>query len=189
MNGCDERDEWLMARVAHGERDCLEPLVRRHATRLLTFIERMAGDCHRAEELFQEVFLAVWVKRRQYQFPRPFKPWLYAIARNIRVDHYRQVQRTENRHQSLEESPDIPQKAETGSAGTPDLEALLATLPESQREVLAMLKVAGMSLEEAARATATSVGSVKQKAHRAYENLRGRLSDMGIRSAGKGGPS
>src|SRR6516225_4995465 len=82
MNGCDERDEWLMARVALGERDCLEPLVRRHATRLLTFIERMAGDRHRAEELFQEVFLAVWVKRRQYQFPRPFKPWLYTIAAN-----------------------------------------------------------------------------------------------------------
>src|SRR5205807_5840768 len=61
---------------------CLEALVRRHATRLLTFIERMAGDRHRAEELFQEVFLAVWVKRGQYQFPRPFKPWLYAIAAN-----------------------------------------------------------------------------------------------------------
>ena len=42
----------------------------------------MAGDRHRGEELFQEVFLAVWVKRRQYQHPRPFKPWLYAIAVN-----------------------------------------------------------------------------------------------------------
>src|SRR5579885_2787631 len=82
MNGGDERDEWLMARVALGERECLEALVRRHATRLLTFLERMAGDRHRAEELFQEVFLAVWVKRGQYQFPRPFKPWLYAIAAN-----------------------------------------------------------------------------------------------------------
>ena len=82
MMGRDDRDEWLMAQVAHGQRDCLETLVRRHATRLLTFIERMAGDRHRAEELFQEVFLAVWVKRRQYQFPRPFKPWLYTIAAN-----------------------------------------------------------------------------------------------------------
>src|SRR5438477_10422344 len=82
MKGSDDRDEWLMARAAHGERDCLEVLVRRHATRLLTFIERMAGDRHRAEELFQEVFLAVWVKRGQYEFPRPFRPWLYAIAAN-----------------------------------------------------------------------------------------------------------
>src|SRR4051794_36550976 len=77
-----DQDEWLMAQVAHGKRDLLEPLIRRHAGRLLTFIRRMIGDRHRGEELFQEVFLAVWAKRRQYQFPRPFKAWLYGIALN-----------------------------------------------------------------------------------------------------------
>ena len=53
-----------------------------------------------------------------------------------------------------------------------ELEALLAPLSESQREVIAMLKVEGMSLEEVARATSSSVGSVKQKVHRAYKKLR-----------------
>src|SRR5947209_15960358 len=77
-----ERDEFLMYQVAAGHADGLEPLVRRHAAGLLTFLSRMLGDRHRAEELFQEVFLAVWLKRRQYQYPRPFRPWLYAIARN-----------------------------------------------------------------------------------------------------------
>jgi RNA polymerase sigma-70 factor (ECF subfamily) len=82
MAGDTERDEWLMAQVAFGRADLLEPLVRRHATGLLTFLTRMIGDQHRAEELFQEVFLAVWLKRKQYQHPRPFRPWLYAIALN-----------------------------------------------------------------------------------------------------------
>ena len=82
MAAIGEPDETLMARTADGDRACLELLVRRHATPLLTFLARMAGDRHRGEELFQEVFLAVWVKRRQYQHPRPFKPWLYAIAVN-----------------------------------------------------------------------------------------------------------
>ena len=77
-----EPDETLMTRTADGDRACLELLVRRHATPLLTFLARQCGDRHRAEELFQEVFLAVWVKRRLYQAPRPFKPWLYAIALN-----------------------------------------------------------------------------------------------------------
>src|SRR5262249_57506878 len=77
-----ERDEWLMAQVALGKRDYLEPLIRRYASPLLTFIQQMVHDRHRSEELFQEVFLAVWVKRRQYQFPRTFKSWLYAIAVN-----------------------------------------------------------------------------------------------------------
>src|SRR5438309_1709854 len=82
MNQRQDRDEWLMAQVAADKRDHLEPLVRRYANALLTFIRRMVGDAHRSEELFQDVFLAVWVKRKQYQFPRPFKAWLYAIAAN-----------------------------------------------------------------------------------------------------------
>jgi RNA polymerase sigma-70 factor, ECF subfamily len=77
-----ERDEYLMARVSRDQPELLEKLLRRHANPLLTFIVRMVGDHHRGEELFQEVFLAVWRKRRQYQYPRPFKPWLYAIALN-----------------------------------------------------------------------------------------------------------
>jgi RNA polymerase sigma-70 factor (ECF subfamily) len=43
-----------------------------------------------------------------------------------------------------------------------------------------MLKIAGMSLEEVARATSSSVGSVKQKAHRGYEKLREHLTGMGL---------
>src|SRR5437870_458642 len=82
MNPKHERDEWLMGQVALGKRDHLEPLVRRYAGPLLTFIQRMIGDLHKSEELFQEVFLAVWAKRSQYEFPRPFKSWLYAIALN-----------------------------------------------------------------------------------------------------------
>src|SRR5437016_5565178 len=82
MQQAHPRDEWLMAEVASGKREHLEALVRRHANPLLTFIRRMVGDQHRSEELFQDVFLAVWVKRGQYQFPRPFKAWLYTIAVN-----------------------------------------------------------------------------------------------------------
>src|SRR5215470_11207870 len=82
MDPGGQRDEDLMAEVADGQADLLEFLVRRHATALLTFLARMVGDRHRAEELFQEVFLAVWLKRKQYQHPRPFRPWLYAIALN-----------------------------------------------------------------------------------------------------------
>src|SRR5215471_21061581 len=89
MNPRSERDEYLMGQVALGKRDHLEPLVRRYAGPLLTFIRRMVGDAHRSEELFQEVFLAVWSKRKQYEFSRPFKAWLYAIALNKCRAHFR----------------------------------------------------------------------------------------------------
>ena len=54
----------------------------------------------------------------------------------------------------------------------PAFETLVAALPEAQREVITMLKVGGLSLEQVARATSSTVGAVKQKAHRAYERLR-----------------
>src|SRR3954451_5392333 len=76
------RDEDVMAEVALGQSQRLEQLVRRHATPLLTFIRRLVGDRHHSEEIFQDVFLAVWTKRHQYEFPRSFKNWLYAIALN-----------------------------------------------------------------------------------------------------------
>ena len=59
-------DEWLMSEVVDGQRDSLEPLVRRYANPLLTFIRRMVNHPQQSEELFQEVFLAVWKHRRQY---------------------------------------------------------------------------------------------------------------------------
>jgi RNA polymerase sigma-70 factor, ECF subfamily len=91
MDQQQNRDEWLMAEVAAGKREPVETLLRRHVTPLLSFLGRMAGDRHRAEDLFQEVFLAVWSKRRQYVYPRPFKPWLYAIALNKWRAAYRQA--------------------------------------------------------------------------------------------------
>jgi RNA polymerase sigma-70 factor (ECF subfamily) len=51
-------------------------------------------------------------------------------------------------------------------------ETLVAILPEAQREIVTMLKVGGLTLEEVADATSSTVGAVKQKAYRAYERLR-----------------
>src|ERR1700676_2405194 len=83
------RDEALMAQVVQGQTPALEQLLRRHADALLTFIRRMVLDHHRSEELFQDVFLTVWTKRKLYESPRPFKPWLYAIALNKCREHFR----------------------------------------------------------------------------------------------------
>ena len=60
MPSAAEPDEQLMLQVCTGRREAVSVLLRRYASRLLTFIERMVGDRHRGEELFQEVFPAVW---------------------------------------------------------------------------------------------------------------------------------
>ncbi len=73
MTTGQQSDETLMTQVGQGQRDCLTVLMRRYATPLLTFICRMVGDRHRSEELFQDVFLAVWTGSRQYRYPLKFK--------------------------------------------------------------------------------------------------------------------
>jgi RNA polymerase sigma-70 factor (ECF subfamily) len=179
--------ESLMARYQQGDFSAATTLVNRLSPQLHRFFSVQVTSRQYADDLLQETWLRIHEVRHTYRPEEPVLPWLYAIARHIRVDHFRKALRTELRSQSLGKNADVHQTAAPVSAGTPDLHALLATLPESQREVIAMLKVADMSLEEVARATASSVGSVKQKAHRAYEKLRKRLDEMGVRSRGAGG--
>src|SRR5262249_30396389 len=108
--------------------------------------------------------------RHTYRAGEPLLPWLYAIARHVRVDHYRKARRTEDRERQVHALPEAT--APAGGAPSHTIEQLLAPLPENQREAIFLLKVVGMSLEEVARATSSSVGSVKQRVHRAYEKLR-----------------
>jgi len=114
--------------------------------------------------------------RHTWRPGEPALPWFYAIARHIRVDHYRKSLRTATGERKLEamaaSSPLAPQPADQAD----QIAALLAPLSAGEREVLEMLKIAGMSLEEVAGATSSSVGSVKQKVHRAYKKLRRTLS-------------
>jgi len=100
-------------------------------------------------------------------------PWIFAIARHTRLDEYRRQRRRGARELLVAEVPEQPEPARAEAAGTfADLDRLVAGLPEAQRDVIVMLKVSGMSLEEVARATSSTVGAVKQKAHRAYTALR-----------------
>jgi RNA polymerase sigma-70 factor (ECF subfamily) len=170
--------ESMMVRYQDGDFAAATALVQHVSPQLHRFFLVQFVSRRHADDLLQETWLRIHQVRHTYRPSHPVLPWIYAIARNVRVDHYRKAQRTELREQSLEESGDAAHRP-AASTAKPDLEALLATLPESQREVIAMLKVSGMSLEEVASATASTVGSVKQKAHRAYEKLRGLLKGGG----------
>ncbi len=171
----------LMSRYQQGDSGAAGELVTRLSPALHRFFMVQFVSRRYADDLLQETWLRIHEVRHTYRPGDPVLPWLYAIARNIRVDQYRKARRVEDREQQVERLPEVAAVERDRSL---DLEALLARLPESQREVIAMLKVSGMSLEEVARATASSVGSVKQKAHRAYEKLRELLTAAGFNRVG-----
>ena len=161
-----------MAAYQAGDFAAATALIDRISPQLHRFFIAQSASRADADDLLQETWLHIHKVRHTYRPGEPVMPWFYAIARHVRVDHYRKAIRVSAREQTLDDLSEIaaPLKRESERAGS--LEEMLASLPESQREVIEMLKVAQMSLEEVARATSSSVGSVKQKAHRAYKKLR-----------------
>src|SRR5579863_1647881 len=168
--------EMLMVRYQQGDFGAATSLISRTSPQLHRFFLAQSGSRADADDLLQETWLRIHKVRHTYRPSEPALPWFYAIARHVRVDHYRKSIRTAVGEQKLEEMSNEASSVSGEFDHLHRLEALLAPLPESQREVIEMLKVSGMSLEEVARATSSSVGSVKQKVHRAYKKLRETIS-------------
>ena len=163
--------ELLMARYQQGDFEAATALVELVSPLLYRFFAMRAASRAEAEDLLQETWLRVHKVRHTYRPAEPLLPWFYAIARHIRVDHYRKTLRVSRSEQDLDSIEDVAARPALSPAAEA-VAALLAPLTENQREVLEMLKVEGMTLEEVARATSSTVGSVKQKVHRAYQKLR-----------------
>lgn len=169
----------LMVRYQQADPQALDELVRRISPPLVRYFSASRGSRHEIEDLVQDCWIRIHRARHTYRASEPVMPWIYAIARHTRLDAYRKRRRRESREVLVAEPPDsaVPGSTPVSSLDRGDLlSALVDSLPASQREVLVMLKVTGMSLEEVARATSSTVGAVKQKAHRAYTALRRALS-------------
>lgn len=163
----------LMEAYQQADKDAASELFRRISPMLLRFLAGPISTRPLAEDMLQECWMRLHKARHTYHPGSPVLPWVYAIARHTRVDTYR-------RRRNIDQRELIPENLESVGGSTAadqdneraDLWALVAQLPESQQEVVRMLKVVGLSLEETARATGSTVGAVKQKAHRAYGKLR-----------------
>lgn len=170
-------DEELMQRVAGGNRQAMDSLLRRYATPLLTFLRRMTGDRHRAEEVFQEAFLAVWVDRRRYEYPRSFRPWLFGIAAN---KCHTELRKRPGPPAFLVDFPDLP-AAENGftpvdaaiASETATLVAqAVATLPPKQRAVLALRVWDGMEYGQIAQLLDRTEATIRSQMFHALAAVR-----------------
>jgi RNA polymerase sigma-70 factor (ECF subfamily) len=173
----------LMTRYQQAEAAGTTALIAAVSPALYRYFLRYCRDRDTAADLLQETWLRIHRVRHTYRAGEPVLPWLYAVARRVRVDGYRRKRRIESRERAVDSLPEAHAACAPAERSLPDFDRLLAELPEGQREVVTMLKVSGMSLEEVARATRSSVGSVKQKAHRAYEKLRQLLDTRDIRES------
>jgi RNA polymerase sigma-70 factor (ECF subfamily) len=165
----------LMERLQQGDPDACAALLDDIGPSLTYFLRRRVADPHELEDVYQEVFMAIFEARHTYEPGRPFEPWLFAIARNITVDYTRRRWSRARWEELVAEMPEQP--ADASNLAAPELQAVLAKLPSDQREAFSMLKLDGLSLAAASAKTGISVGALKVRAHRAYKALKGLIGE------------
>jgi RNA polymerase sigma-70 factor, ECF subfamily len=160
----------LMERLQQGDPNACQELLDDIGPSLLRFLKNRIADPQEIEDVYQEVFMAVFEARHTYEPGRPFEPWLYAIARNIAVDYSRRHWARSRWEELVAQPPE--RLADTSNTAAPELSAVLAELPPDQREAFSMLKLDGLSVEEAAAHARVSLGALRVRAHRAYKSLK-----------------
>ena len=176
-------DEQLMNRYRDGDARAFEALYTRHKGPLYRYLLRQCGVPAVAEELFQDVWTKLIRARERYEVRAKFTTYLYHLAHNRLIDHYRRAKT--GVPISYGDDPDealIEQVADS-ELRQPDSEferrrqaqrllALLAELPEAQREAFLLREESGMSLQEIAETTGVTMETAKSRLRYALVKLR-----------------
>jgi RNA polymerase sigma-70 factor (ECF subfamily) len=172
-----EPDEQLMAQVALGHREPLAVLLRRYGSPLLTFIQRMIGDRQRSEDLFQDVFLAVWTNRSNYRFPFSFRSWLFGIAVNKCRGEFRKIRSyavpfDEQLQYSARAHDAGPDEAAIAVETANIVQTAVMLLPEQQRMAVVLRVWNGLSYAEIADIMERTESTVRSDMFHGLASLR-----------------
>ncbi len=176
----DLADEQLLVQVRAQNVQALEVLYNRYAPRALGLALKIVQDRDLAEQVVQDAFWRVWRKSAQYEQRKGrFGTWLFTIVHNLAID--------EIRRRRGDVSLDEPEQAETVQAlvsGT-DMDetvarqvdgarvrAALGSLPESQRQVIELVYLEGLSHRQVAKKLSAPLGTVHTRARLGLEKLR-----------------
>jgi RNA polymerase sigma-70 factor, ECF subfamily len=178
------RDEDLMLAYRDGAASAFDELYRRHKGALYRFLLRQCRDAAAAEELFQDIWMNLIRARAGYTVTARFSTYLYRLAHNRLIDHYRRrvpaaVLSFDDEAEALEvpapraSEPHVAFDVRQQSAR---LLELLAALPAAQREAFVLQHEAGLSLEEIAEATGVPTETAKSRLRYAMDKLRSGMS-------------
>lgn len=174
-----------MDRYACGDAGAFPDLHRALYPRLLAFLTRVSGSATVADDLVQETFLRMHRARSTFVHGGAVLPWVYAIARNVQIDHARSAKLRNTERLPSDPGPD-PAYARASDAESAAIaaetaravERVLARIPPAQRDAFVLIRYEGLSVHDAAAVLGTTVTAVKLRAFRAYEALRAELDDL-----------
>ncbi len=175
-----EQTQWMLAVRDHRDRAAFGALFDHFAPRLKAFVMRSGMGSGQAEEVVQEVMLAVWRKAGQFDPHRAqVSAWIYQIARNRQIDVIRKENRPvpEELAQEPDSEPDASQimglEQEAGL-----LKAALAKLKPDQRDVIEKAYLGELSHQQISDQTGLPLGTIKSRIRLGLERLRHELKEM-----------
>jgi RNA polymerase sigma-70 factor, ECF subfamily len=170
----------LVERAQAGDRTALEELYLIHFDRIYSYLHMTVGNRHDAEDLTTQTFLRMLESIGRFRFQAaPFSAWLFRIAHNLSMDHFR----ANRRWQPEEDVPEAPGSEERSaedeafqSIGRQSMLDLIDSLSQEQQQVLTLKFVFGFSNGEAATILEKSEGAIKSLQHRALVSLQKHVS-------------
>jgi len=163
-------DAVLVDRLRRGERAAFRELYARFAQPSFGFLLRLAGQRDVAEDLHQEVWLAVATHAARLDPDSDLAAWIFTIARN----RFRSARRRDDAGAAAADPTALDRAAGAAPADDPacrDLERALAALPEIHREVLLLVGVEGLDVKQAAGVLAINHDAARQRLARARAAL------------------
>lgn len=177
-------DEQLMSAYRDGDAGAFDELYRRHKGGVYRYLLRQCSDRAAAEELFQDVWMNLIRAREGYTVQAKFTTYIYTLAHNRLIDHYRKSGQAAlvSLDAGDEDDPpavepvaaprDEPERHLDVKQQAARLLELLAALPALQREAFVMQYEGGMSVEEIAAATGVTRETAKSRLRYALAKIR-----------------
>jgi RNA polymerase sigma-70 factor, ECF subfamily len=174
-----QRVRGLVDRAQKGDRAALEELYLIHFDRIYSYLHVSVGNRHDAEDLTTQTFLKMLESIGRFRWQAaPFSAWLFRIAHNLAMDHFRANRRWQPEEDVPEPDPDESTSAESGafeSIGRKSMLELIEDLSGEQQQVLTLKFVFNFSNAEAATILGKTEGAIKSLQHRALVSLQKQL--------------
>jgi RNA polymerase sigma-70 factor (ECF subfamily) len=180
----DEHDREIVKRTLRGNVKEFEMIVRKYQQPLLNYIGRMVGDREMALDFTQDVFIKAYASLRSFEPQYRFKTWLYTIASNLVIDHWRKRKvptrsldaplsegETRLTMDLPDEEPSIVYQLEMTEIRK-RIEGALERVPAFLRELFVWRHINGLSYEEMAEIKGLPVGTIKNRVFQAKEMVR-----------------
>ncbi len=176
-------DDYLVAVYAEGNNEAFDVLLRRHQSRVYSYILHIVKNRDVADDIFQETFVKaiMTIKQGRYSGNGKFIAWISRIAHNLIIDYFRQ-EKSENNVSTDSDEVDMLNRKDLCDINIEDIlisnqiqadvRRIIDALPDSQRQVLLMRYYSDMSFKEIAEATGVSINTALGRMRYAIINMR-----------------